>query len=291
MAVSAPSSAPVTLPSTRRRRGRAAGGLGLLGWCCVVVIAVALVLAVFGPLLAPYSPNAVNLGNAYLGPSGGHLLGFDSQGRDLLSRMIVGARTSVLAPLGVVAVATVAGTLLALASAWCGGWLDTGLSAAMDILFAFPGILLAVLAAAVFGAGLTAVAISLVIAYTPYVMRIVRSAALKERNQPYVAALEVQGFSGHSICRKHLLRGVGGLIVAETTILFGWAMLDLAAVSFLGLGVQPPQADWGVMVSEGETGVLQGYPAEALAAGIAIVVVVVAVNLLGERLNDRQRGR
>ena len=86
MAVSAPSSAPVTLPSTRRRRRRAAGGLGLLGWCCVVVIAVALVLAVFGPLLAPYSPNAVNLGNAYLGPSGGHLLGFDSQGRDLLSR-------------------------------------------------------------------------------------------------------------------------------------------------------------------------------------------------------------
>ena len=104
---------------------------------------------------------------------------------------------------------------------------------------------------------------------------------------PYIAAMEVQGLSPVAIGRRHLLPNVMPLLIAESTILFGWAMLDLAAISFIGLGVQPPQSDWGVMVSEGEAGVLQGYPAEALAAGLAIVAVVVAFNLLGERYSER----
>jgi peptide/nickel transport system permease protein len=244
-------------------------------------------LAVIGPWIAPFPPNAVDLGKAFLAPGNGHVLGFDSQGRDLLSRLLVGARTSMLGPLAVVVLCLVGGTILALLAVWWGGIVDVAISAVLDILFAFPGILLAVLAAAVFGAGQLSAAISLAVAYLPYVARVLRSGALRERAQAYVAALEVQGLSAFAICVRHILVNSLQLLVAEGTILFGWAMLDLAALSFLARSVQPPQADWGVMVSEGETGVLQGYPAESLIAGGAIVVVVVAFNLLGERLSER----
>jgi len=161
------------------------------------------------------------------------------------------------------------------------------ISSGLDILFAFPGILLAVLATAIFGAGLPAAAISLSIAYMPYVARVLRGAALRERSQPYVAALEVQGASASSICLRHLIPNILPLIVAQATILFGYAMVDLAAISFLGLGVQPPKPDWGVMISENQTGIVQGYPLPALAAGLCIVAVVIAFNVLGERLFER----
>jgi peptide/nickel transport system permease protein len=271
----------------RRRCPPLLRGTGVLGHAAAAVIVIAAVVAILGPLLAPRDPNAVDLGNAFVGPTAGHYLGFDGEGRDLLSRLLVGARSSLLGPLAVVAASMTAGTLLAVAAAWKRGWFDTASSAVLDILFAFPGILLAVLASVIFGPGLAAASIALSIAYTPYIARVVRSAALRERSQAYVAALEVQGLPARTICLRHLIPNVLPLIVAQGTILFGYAMVDLAAISFIGLGVQAPQADWGVMVSSGETGVLQGYPAESLAAGLCIVLVVVAFNLLGERLADR----
>jgi peptide/nickel transport system permease protein len=176
-------------------------------------------------------------------------------------------------------------------SAWRGGWLDSGISMVMDILFAFPGILLAVIATAMFGRGLTAAALSLAVAYTPYVARVLRSAAVRERAREYIAACEVQGLSAWTICARHLVPNVTPLIVSQGTLLFGYAMVDLAAISFIGLGVQAPQSDWGVMVATGQPGVLQGYPAESLSAGLCIVAVVVAVNLLGERLADPNEER
>ena len=116
-----------------------------------------------------------------------------------------------------------------------------------------------------------------------------RGAALKERTQAYIAALEVQGASATSVCLRHLIPNIAPLIVAQATILFGYAMVDLAAISFLGLGVQPPTANWGVMISENQAGLLQGYPLPALAAGACIVLVVIAVNVLGERLFEQAR--
>ena len=116
-----------------------------------------------------------------------------------------------------------------------------------------------------------------------------RGAALKERTQAYVAALEVQGARATSVCLRHLIPNIAPLIVAQATILFGYAMVDLAAISFLGLGVQPPTANWGVMISENQAGLLQGYPLPALAAGACIVLVVIAVNVLGERLFEQAR--
>ena len=129
--------------------------------------------------------------------------------------------------------------------------------------------------------------IALAIAYTPYIARVLRSAALRERAREYIAAAEVQGVSTFNICARHLLPNLGPLVIAQATLVFAWAMVDLAAISFLGLGVQPPTADWGVMVATGETGVVQGYPLESLSAGLCIVLVVVAVSLLGERLSSR----
>jgi len=177
------------------------------------------------------------------------------------------------------------GTTLAIATAWFGGKFDASVSAGLDVLFAFPGILLAVLAAAVFGPSLFSAGLALALAYSPYVARVLRGAALKERSMTYIAALEVQGFGAWRLCVRHLLPNISSLIVAQGTILFGFAMVDLAAISFLGLGVQSPQADWGVMVSEGKTGLLQGYPIVSLAAVLCIVAVVAAVSFLGERLD------
>jgi peptide/nickel transport system permease protein len=281
----------VAASSVLRRGGRTAARSDKVAIACVIVIGIAVFVAVFGSLIAPYDPNESNLNNAYIGPGAGHVLGFDGQGRDLFSRLLVGARTAILGPAAVVALALVAGVTLAVVAAWRGGWVDSTISVAVDIVFAFPAILLAVLAAAVFGPGLTAAALAIAVAYTPYVARVLRSAAVRERAREYIAAGEVQGLSAWTICARHLVPNVAPLIVAQGTLMFAWAMVDLAAVSFLGLGVQAPQADWGVMVGTGQPGVLQGYPAEALSAGLSIVVVVVAVNLLGERLAQRHQER
>jgi len=287
------STLPVTpgLSRVARRRARSIAGSDKVAVVCLVVIAIALLVAIFGAAIAPHDPNASNLNDAYFGPRGGYPLGFDGQGRDLLSRLLAGARTSILGPAAVVLLALVAGVALAIVAAWRGGWIDSTISVVTDILFAFPAILLAVLAAAVFGPSLTAAVLALAVAYTPYVSRVLRSAAVRERAREYIAAAEVQGLSAWTICGRHLVPNVAPLIVSQGTLLFGYAMVDLAAVSFIGLGVQAPQSDWGVMVSTGQPGVLQGYPAESLSAGLCIVAVVVAVNLLGERLSERNEER
>ena len=268
------------------RRGltllRATGPVGIAS---AVVIAAATLTAVFGPLLAPDDPDLPNLSLSWAGRTGGHLLGYDFEGRDVLSRLLAGAQSSMLGPLAVVILSVTAGTLLAVTAAWRRGVSDTAISTGLNVLFAFPGILLAILAAAIFGAGLPAAAIALSIAYLPYVARVLRGAALKERGQPYVAALEVQGASATAICLRHVVPNIWPLIVAQATILFGYAMVDLAAISFLGLGVQPPTANWGVMIAENQDGLLLGHPLPAVAAGLCIVTVVIAVNLLGERLS------
>jgi peptide/nickel transport system permease protein len=277
------------LPRTRRRLSANRALLSV----CWVVVAIAVFFAIFGTLVAPHNPDFSLLQFQFVGPfkAQGYLLGFDSQGRDLLSRLMVGARTSMLGPLLVVLMSMALGVLVSVTAAWFGGWVDATLGTIVDILFAFPGILLAVLTAAVFGFGLIAPTIALAIAYTPYIARVLRSAAVRERAREYIAAAEVQGVSTWAICARHLVPNIGLLVVAQGTLVFAWAMVDLAAISFLGLGVQPPTADWGVMVSTGETGVLQGYPLESLSAGLCIVLVVVAVNLLGERLAERGERR
>lgn len=271
----------------RFRTPAALRGLGVGGWISAGLLVLLLLVAAIGPLLISTDPNAVNLSYAYAAPMAGHPLGFDANGRDLLARLIYGARTALVGPLVLVLVATALGTILALAAVWYGGWFDSLVARVVDAVFAFPGLLLAILATALFGAGLTAAVIALAIAYTPYLTRIIRSAALQERSLPYVAALRVQGSRGIVICVRHILPNIMPIVIANATLSFGYSLIDLASLSFIGLGVQPPTADWGAMVSEGMPGIMQHYPQESIYASILIVITVAAANLLGDRIVGR----
>jgi peptide/nickel transport system permease protein len=257
------------------------------GCVCVALLAV----AIFAPLIAPYSPDAIDAAAINQGPSAAHLLGTDSLGRDLLSRVLYGARLSLLGPALVTVLSTTLGTAMAIAGTWLGGALDRVTARFMDTLFAFPGLLFAVLAVVAFGTGLIAPVIALSIAYTPYIARVIRAAAVHQRELPYIEACQLLGYSSWRTAAYHLLRNVRLLIVAQATLAFGYSLLDLAGLSFIGLGVQPPAAEWGLMVSEGDSALLNGYPYESLAAGIAIVITVVAFNVLGERLAARSQAR
>jgi peptide/nickel transport system permease protein len=259
--------------------------LGPLGVVLGVVLLLIAAAAIFASLVAPADPNEQDLLNAYSGPSSAHLLGADSLGRDLLSRLIYAARPSLLGPLIVVAIATLLGVPLAILSAWRGGAVDAIIGRAFDILFSFPAILLGVLVVALYGPGLTACAVALGIAYTPLIGRVTRSAALRERSQPYIAAGEIQGISAFAMCRRHLLPNIRSIVIAQATVNFGYALVDLAALSFLGLGTQPPSADLGQMVNA-QSSILRGHPAEALYAGLLIVLCVTSLTYLGNRFTD-----
>jgi len=273
----------------RRARPVLVRRLGPLGLTCAGLIAALAALAIVAPVIAPHDPNAVDLLHTFAGPSLAHPLGTDDTGRDLLSRLIIGARTSLLGPLLVVILTVSLGVPLAIASAWVRGPIDAVGSRLLDVLFAFPGVLLAILAIALFGAGLPAAVIALGLAHMPYIARVTRAAAIRERELPYVAALRVHGFSSVQICRRHLLPNLGSLIIAQATVSFGYVMVDLAAISFLGLGVQPPSADWGVMIASGEPSILEGHPQQSLYAGVLIVMTVCAFTILGERFTDSDR--
>ncbi len=264
---------------------------GPIGMVSAGIIAIAVLITFIGPLIAPDDPYVGQLANSYFGPQPGAPLGFDGAGRDVLSRVLVGARTSMVGPFFVVVISLVTGTFVAVWTAWVRGTVDAVVSSVLDVLFAFPGILLAILATAVFGKGLTAATIALSIAYMPYVARTLRSAALRERSLLYISALEVQGASALAICARHVIPNIVPLILAQATTLFGYAMVDLAAISFLSLGVQPPFPDWGVMISENLSGAVQGYPLAALSAGVCIVVVVISFSVLGQRLHENYEAR
>lgn len=261
--------------------------MGPLGMVAVGILLLAVLGALSAPLIAPYDPTIGSVTQRYLGPSAAHLLGTDQAGRDIFSRLLWGARSSLIGPLIVVCVTAALGTLIALTSVWWGGAVDSLLSRLLDLLFAFPNLLLAMLAIAVFGPGLLTAAFALAIAYIPYTARVIRSTALRERNLPYVRSPELQGITGPTIAVRHLLPNVAPLIVTGATINFGFAMIELAALSFLGLGVQPPQADWGLMVANGQQSLLKGYPAESILAGLCIVLTVASLGYVGDKLGGR----
>lgn len=279
-------SAVSSIGAARRSWGatRLSGSLGVSGVIASLVILVLALVAVLAPWISPHDPNAIDLSNAFQGPSAENPLGTDASGRDLLSRLVWGARSSMVGPLIVVILATFFGVTIGLLSAWKGGWLDSLIGRCIDVMFAFPGVLLGILVVSLFGAGLGPAIIALTIAYVPYVAKMVRSRVLAETAKPYLMALSIQGVSGFSICFKHLLPNISPLIVAQSTLTFGYAMVDLAALSFLGLGVQAPTADWGVMVATGTQSVIQGFPQESLYASALIVLAVGAFNMLGDRL-------
>ncbi|CAN5388857.1 ABC transporter permease subunit [soil metagenome] len=273
----------VILASRVRRSG------GLFYGSVVLLTGVALG-AIFAPFVAPYDPDAVNFLAFYSGPTTANWLGTDGLGRDILSRMIFGARTALLGPLLVVISSTVLGILLGLLAGWRGGWIDAILGRIFDIIFAFPSLLVAIMAVALFGKGLTAPVIAMSIAYAPYVARLTRSLVTAERNRPYVSAYRVQGFSGPWVALRRVLPNVTPVVGAQSTLNFGYVLAELAGLSFLGLGVQAPTADWGAMINQAQAGLIGGHFLPAIVPAIAVVLVVVAVNIIGEELSDRIGG-
>ncbi|MEU4077797.1 ABC transporter permease [Streptomyces venezuelae] len=278
------STAPYRRPGLR---GLRVLGQGPLFTASVAVLALLVLVAVLAPVLAPYDPEALDLAASLVGTGGDHLLGTDQSGRDILSRLLHGARTGLLGPLLVVGVSTLLGLLLGVVAAWRGGWADAVLSRSMDLVFAIPGLMLAILLVSVVGPGMTAPVVAMSVAYTPYVGRLVRGIARQEKRRPYIEAYVVQGWSGWTVCLRHLLPNIAPTVLAQSAMNFGYALMDLAALSFLGFGVQPPTADWGAMINEGQGAVLQGAMLPALAPSACIVLAVVAFGIVGEGLADR----
>ncbi len=258
--------------------------LGLTGWAAAGVLLAVGLLAVLAPVLTTADPNHGDLLSAFAGPSGMHWLGTDATGRDIAARLIFGSRTSLLGPAAIVLLSLLVGLPLALAAAWHGGPIAFLINRTLDLVFSVPGLLLAILTVALFGPGLWPAVISLAIAYLPYVARLTMTAAERERRLPYIDALSVQGQSVTKIATRHLLRNLAPVIVGQATITFAYALIDLASLSFLGLAVQAPTADWGVMMSDRDA-VLQGHPGQVIAAGTLVVATVLSLFVLGSRLS------
>ncbi|MBZ5737093.1 ABC transporter permease [Nocardioides mangrovi] len=271
---------------TRSRTRRT--GLGVSGWAAVVVLVLVAAAAVLAPLIAPYDPNTGDLLHPYATPSADHWLGTDGTGRDVFSRLVYGARTSLLGPAAVVLAALLLGVPLALVSAWRGGRTRIVLGSVLDVMFAIPGLLLAILAVAMFGPGLGAAVIALAIAYLPYVARLATTAAEGERRLPYVQALSVQGHGALRVNVRHVLRNLSPVLVGQASVAFAYALIDLASLSFLGLAVQAPQADWGVLASDKDA-LLKGHPLGVASASVLIVVTVLSLFVLGSRVSGEDR--
>ncbi|MBO9624960.1 MAG: ABC transporter permease [Microbacterium sp.] len=256
----------------------------------VVILVVVTLAAILAPWVAPYDPDAVDFTAFFAPPSAAHWLGTDALGRDILSRIIWGGRTALIGPLAVVVFSTAIGILLGLLAGWRGGWIDAVLGRVFDVLFAFPSLLIAIMAVALFGKGLLAPVIAMSISYAPFVARLTRSLVAAERTRPYVSAYRVQGFGGAWIALRRVLPNVTPIVGAQSTLNFGYVLAELAGLSFLGLGVQAPTADWGAMINEAQSGIAAGQFLPAIAPAVVVVLVVVAVNVIGEELSDRIGG-
>jgi peptide/nickel transport system permease protein len=251
----------------------------------LVILVVAALVAILAGWLAPYPPNAQNLFAALQPPSAAHLLGTDEYGRDELARVLFGARTALLAAVAVVAVSMVVGAAWGLLAAYHGGWTDLLLMRVVDVFMAFPFLLLALMIVAGLGPGTVQAIIAVAVSYTPIYARLVRGVALGVKELDFVTAARSLGAKSTWIMRRHLVPNILGPLVVQATLNMGTAIIDISGLSFLGMGVQPPQADWGAMLADGQTYILQASWL-VLAPGLAILLVVVAFNLFGDGLRD-----
>ncbi|MDR3147059.1 MAG: ABC transporter permease [Treponema sp.] len=230
------------------------------------------------PLIAPHSETAQDLSASLAPPSAEHLLGADKMGRDLFSRLLYGGRVTIMSALAVALLSFVIGAPLGLFSGYYGGRFDSIVGRCCDVLLSFPSLLLAFLLVAALGRGIANAVIALGIIYVPMLTRLVRSLTLIEKTKTYVEAAASIGFSRPYILFRHILPNCADTILVQLTLDMAYAILDLAALSFIGLGVSPPAADWGAMLDEGRNFLLQS-PLLALAPGAAIVLTVVSLNI------------
>lgn len=250
-----------------------------------VILVVIVAACALAPLIAPYDPDVNDLYNRLAMPSAEHLFGSDQNGRDLFSRVLFGGRTALLSAIGVVAISMIVGIPLGLASGYYGGFVDTAIMRVCDVVLSFPSLLLAFIFVAGLGRNTFNAVLALGIVYVPMLTRLTRSLTLVEKNKVYVAACDSLGYSDVRIMYRHILPNCISTILVQITLDIAYAILDMAALSFLGLGTQPPQADWGSMLDEGRA-VLLMNPLLSLIPGLVIVVVVVSLNIFSDGLHQ-----
>ncbi|CAA9562955.1 MAG: ABC transporter, permease protein 2 (cluster 5, nickel/peptides/opines) [uncultured Thermomicrobiales bacterium] len=247
-------------------------------------VAALIVVAILGPMIAPHDPDADDF-MLFESPSMDHPFGTDSFGRDLFSRIVVGARTSVTIGFAAAAVAMVIGVALGLLAGYYGGWIDTVISRCIDLLWAFPVIILTVGLVAVFGAGARNVVIAIAIAYIDDFARVVRAKVLSLREEDYTLAARAVGASDRRIMFRHILPNSAAPIIVQATFAVGLGILAESGLSFLGLGVNPTTPTWGLSLNEGRDFVRQAWWISVF-PGLAIVFTVLALNLFGDGLRD-----
>lgn len=251
----------------------------------LIVILLLVFIAFFGEMIAPYDPLKIDMGAAKQGPSASHWFGTDIQGRDIFSRVLSGTKYSLLVGIGAVAFSLVIGTIVGAIAGYFGGIIDIVFMRIMDMMLAIPSILLAITLMAAFGQGLDKAIVAIGIVSIPEYARIVRSSILSVKENDYVAAAKVIGNNDGRIIFKHILPNVVSSIVVRATLGISTAILDIAALGFLGLGVKPPTPEWGTMLGDAKTYILS-LPYMIVFPGIAISVTVLAFNLFGDGLRD-----
>ena len=275
-------------PLVRRRNARRALanlGRNRAALAGLVVIVVLVVAAVFAPLLAPYNPYAVALEGRLQGPNGTHLLGTDELGRDILSRLLYGARVSLWVGIVTVALAGLIGVTGGVVAGYLGGYWDAVIMRLVDVFLAFPVIVLAIAIVAVRGPGLTNVLIALAMVYWTTYARVARSIVLALREEEYTWAARTLGATPIRIMLRHLLPNAVAPLIVLASLGMGNAIVAEAALSFLGLGIQPPEASWGSMLNFGMQ-FLRDASFLSTTPGLAIFITVLGFNLLGDGLRD-----
>lgn len=259
-----------------------------LSLASTIVIILFIMIAAFAPLVAP-SPEEgagkTNVNNRLQAPSVEHPFGTDRLGRDMLSRVIVGARPALIVPIGVVLFAILIGAPLGAIAGYKGGWVDETIMRLTDLFLAFPSLLLAMAITAALGRGLQNAAIALVVSWWPWYTRLVRGVTISLRERYFVEAAQATGVRDSIIILRHILPNTISPVLVQATVDLGTVILAMGSLGFLGLGTQPPSPDWGLMVAEGREFILNQWWI-AVFAGLAIFVVVLAFNLLGDTLRD-----
>ena len=249
------------------------------------VLVIIAVVALSANWIAPYGVNDVDVPNALRPPSGAHWFGTDELGRDVLSRVLVATQASMRVAVVSVAFAVVVGVTIGVVSGYRGGWLDTVFMRVVDVMFAFPVLLLALAVVAVLGPGVTTTILAIGIVYTPIFARVARASTLSVRVEPYVSVSRSMGTGHVYILGRHILPNIAGPLVVQTSLSLAFAILSEAALSFLGLGIQPPQPSLGRMIFDSQGFVTMAWWM-AVFPGAAIFVAVLAFNLVGDGLRD-----
>ena len=250
-----------------------------------IILAVIVFVAITSNWIAPYRVNDVDVASALQSPSGTHWFGTDELGRDILSRVMVATQASLQIAVAAVAFAFVAGVTIGVVSGYLGGWTDTVLMRAVDVMFAFPVLLLALAIVAVLAPGTTTTILAIGIVYTPIFARVARASTLSVRVEPFVQVSRTMGTGDGYILARHILPNIAGPLIVQTSLSLAFAILSEAALSFLGLGIQPPEPSWGRMLFDAQSFIHRAWWMSVF-PGAAIFVTVLAFNLFGDGLRD-----